>query len=160
MSFYVNDRNIILGISPRYLLITKFTIIKQCNCRTFTAFVLPIIDYCNSMRFDFTHDIISQLQRIQNYVTGLNSRIAKSAKVITHKNHFIPFLSKLGSLTKYHVCATSVTAVLHHHMSLIRCRKSHYTMTTVAPVHTPCLFSIDPHSVRQHLVIASFLFSG
>ena len=39
-------------------------------------------------------------------------------------------------------------------MSLTFCRKSHHTL---APAHTPCLFSIDMHTVRQHLVIARFL---
>ena len=32
-----------------------------------SAFVLSRIDYCNSLLFDSTHDVISHLQRIQNY---------------------------------------------------------------------------------------------
>ena len=28
---------------------------------------------------------------------------------------------------------------------------------TLAPAHTPCLFSIDLHTVRQHMVIVHFL---
>ena len=51
----------------------------------------------------------------------------------------------------------TVTAVLLHHMSLICCIKSHCTPATLAPAHTPCLFSIDLHIVRQHLVIVHFL---
>ena len=47
--------------------------------------------------------------------------------------------------------------MLHHHMSLTCCRKSHHTPATLAPAHTPCLFSIVLHTVRQHLVIAHFL---
>ena len=35
---------------------------------------------------------------------------------------------------------------MHHHMSFICCRKSHHTTATLAPAHTPCLFSIDLHS--------------
>ena len=38
---------------------------------------------------------------------------------------------------------TTATAVLHYHMSLTCGRKSHRTPTTLAPDHTPCLFSID-----------------
>ena len=34
---------------------------------------------------------------------------------------------------------------------------SHLTPATLAPAHTPCLFSIDLYTVRQHLVIACFL---
>ena len=37
------------------------------------------------------------------------------------------------------------------------CIKSHCTPATLAPAHTPCLFSIDLHTVRQHLVIVHFL---
>ena len=44
-----------------------------------------------------------------------------------------------------------------HHMSLTCCIKSHCTPATLAPAHTPCLFSIDLHTVRQHLVIVHFL---
>ena len=43
------------------------------------------------------------------------------------------------------------------HMSLTCCIKSHCTPATLAPAHTPCLFSIDLHTVRQHLVIVHFL---
>ena len=49
------------------------------------------------------------------------------------------------------------TILLHHHMSLTCCIKSHCTPATLAPAHTPCLFSIDLHTVRQHLVIVHFL---
>ena len=42
-------------------------------------------------------------------------------------------------------------------MSLTCCMKSHCTPATLAPAHTPCLFSIDLHTVRQHLVIVHFL---
>ena len=35
--------------------------------------------------------------------------------------------------------------------------KSHRTPATLVPAHTPCLFSIDLHAVRQHLVIVRFL---
>ena len=44
-----------------------------------------------------------------------------------------------------------------HSMSLTCCIKSHCTPVTLAPAHTPCLFSIDLHTVGQHLVIVHFL---
>ena len=43
------------------------------------------------------------------------------------------------------------------HMSLTCCIKSHCIPATLAPAHTPCLFSIDLYTVRQHLVIVHFL---
>ena len=45
-------------------------------------------------------------------------------------------------------------------MSLTCCIKSHCTPATLAPAHTPCHFSIDLHTVRQHLVIVHFLLLG
>ena len=63
----------------------------------------------------------------------------------------------IALITFHKVCATTVTAVLHHHMSLTCCIKCHCTPATLAPAHTPCLFSIDLHTVRQHLVIVHFL---
>ena len=45
---------------------------------------------------------------------------------------------------------------LHHHISLICCKECHHTPATLAPAHTPCLFSIYLHTVRQHFEIASF----
>ena len=35
--------------------------------------------------------------------------------------------------------------------------ESHHTQATLAPTHTPCLFSIHLHTVRQHLVNTHFL---
>ena len=55
------------------------------------------------------------------------------------------------------VCATTATAVLHHHMSLTCCIDSHCTPAALAQAHTTCLFAIDLHTVRQHLVIVHFL---
>ena len=65
--------------------------------------------------------------------------------------HWLPV--KVRSTLKWLVCATTATAVLHHHISLTCCIESHCTPATLAPAHTPCLFSIDLHTVRQHLVI-------
>ena len=44
----------------------------------------------------------------------------------------------------------------HHHMSLACCRESHHTHTTLTPPHTTSLFSIDLHTVRQHLLVTHF----
>ena len=38
--------------------------------------------------------------------------------------------------------------------------KIHHAPATLAPAHAPCLFSIDLHTVRQHLVIARFFASS
>ena len=52
----------------------------------------------------------------------------------------------------YHYNSSTVPSI-----SVICCQKRHHTPTTLAPAHTPCLFSVDLLTVRQHLVIAHFL---
>ena len=131
-----------------------------------SAFVLSRIDYCNSLLFGSTHDVTSHLQRIQNYAAQVILRLPMSSSITIHLKslHWLPV--KLRSTYKiaclcYHCHSSTapsyVTAVLHHHMSLTCCIKSHCTTATLAPAHTPCLFSIDLHAVRQHLVIVHFL---
>ena len=108
------------------------------------------IDYCSSLLFGSTHDVIFHLQRIQNYV----------ARVIFR----LPILSSIATLLKslylLPVKARSTYKIpclcYHYHMSLTLCRKSHQTPTTLAPAHAPCLFSMYQHTVRQHLVIVRF----
>ena len=122
-----------------------------------SAFLLPIIDYCNSLLFGTTHDVTSHLQRMQNYATPAILRLPKSSNVTTHLKslHWLPV--KVRSTYKIACLCYHCHIVLHHHMSLTCCRKSHHTPATLTPAHTPCLFSIDLHTVRQHLVIAHFL---
>ena len=117
-----------------------------------SAFVLSRIDYCNSLMFCSTHDVTPHLQRIQNYTARVILRLPKSYSITIHLKslHWLPVK----------VRSTYKIACLCYHchiMSLICCIKSHYTPATLAPAHTRCLFSIDLHTVRQHLVIVHFL---
>ena len=122
-----------------------------------SAFVLSRIDYCNSLLFSSTHDVTSHMQRIQNYAARVILRLPKSSSITIHLKslHWLPV--KVRSTYKIAFCATTATAVLHHHMSLACCIESHCTPATLAPAHTPCLFSIDLPTVRHHLVIVHFL---
>ena len=49
-----------------------------------SAFVLPIIDYCNSLLFGSTHDVTPHLQRTQNYAARVILRLPKSSSITTH----------------------------------------------------------------------------
>ena len=122
-----------------------------------SAFVLSRIDYCNSLLFGSTHDVTSHLQRIQNYAARVIMRLPMSSSITIHLKslHWLPV--KARSTYKIADCATTVTAVLHHHMSLTCCIKNHCTPATLAPALSPCLFSIDLHTVRQHLVIVHII---
>ena len=44
-----------------------------------SAFVLSRIDYCSSLLFGSTHDVTSNLQRIQNYAARVILRLLKSS---------------------------------------------------------------------------------
>ena len=123
-----------------------------------SAFVLSRIDYCNSLLFGSTHDVTSHLQRKQNYAARVILRLPKSSSITIHLKslHWLPV--KVRSTYKiaclcYHCHSSTapsyVTGMLH--------RNPLHT-ATLAPTHTPCLFSIDLHTVRQHLVIVHFLF--
>ena len=122
-----------------------------------SAFALSRIDYCNSLLFGSTHDVTSHLQRMKNYAARVIFRLQKSSNIVIYLRslHWLPV--KVEANTKWLVCDTSVTAVLHHHMSLTSCRKSHHIPATLAPAHAACLFSIDLHTVRRLSVAARFL---
>ena len=121
-----------------------------------SAFVLSRIDYCNSLLFGSTHDVTSHLQRILNYAARAILRLPKSSSITIHLKslHWLPV--KVRSTYKiaclcYHCHSSTapsyVTGMLH--------RKPLHTRNTRS-AHTPCLFSIDLHTVWQHLVIVHF----
>ena len=105
-----------------------------------SAFVLSRIDYCNSLLFGSTHDVTSHFQRIQNYAARVILRLPMSSSITIHLKslHWLPVKvrSKIACLC-YHCHSSTapsyVTGMLH---------------CTLAPAHTPCLFSIDLHTVK------------
>ena len=122
-----------------------------------SSFALYIIDYCNSLLFGSTHDVTSQLQRIQNYAGRVFLRLPKSASITIHliSLHWLPL--KVRSTYKiaclcFHCHSSTVPLYV---ADMLRKKPSH--TATLAPAHTPCLFSIDLHIIRQHLVIVHFL---
>ena len=102
----------------------------------------------------------SHLQRIQDYAARVILRLPRSSSITTHLKslHWLPV--KVRSTYKNACLCYHCHSVLHHHMSLSCCIKSHRTPATLAPAHTPCLFSIDVNTVRQHLVIVHFFASS
>ena len=118
--------------------------------------VLSRIDYCSSLLFGSTHDVTSHLQRIQNYAARVILRLPKSSSITTHLKSFHWLPVKVRSTYKiaclcYHrhdsTAPSNVANMLH----------SHRTPASLLPAHTPCLFSIDQHTVRQYLVIVHII---
>ena len=132
----------------------------QTNTATATlvsAFVLSRIDYCNSLLFGSAHDVTSHLQRIQSYAARVILRLPKSSSITTHLKslHWLPV--KVRSTYKiaclcYHCHSSTLPSYV---IDMLHEKPLH--TATLAPAHAPCLFSIDLHTVRQHLVIAHFL---
>ena len=122
-----------------------------------SAFVLSRIDYCASLLFGSTHDVISHLQRIQNYAARVILCLQKSSSITTHLKslHWLPVKArstyKIACLCYHCYSRTAPSYVADMRI------KIHHTPATLAPAHTPCLFSVDLHTVRQHLVIVHFL---
>ena len=122
-----------------------------------SAFVLSRIDYCNSLLFGSTHYVISHLQRIQNYAARVILRLPMSSSITIHLKslHWLPV--KVRSTYKiaclcYHCHSSTAPSYV---ADMLHKKPSH--IASLAPAHTPCLFSIDLHTVRQHLVIVHFL---
>ena len=57
-----------------------------------SAFVLSRIDYCNSLLFGSTNDVISHLQRIQSYAARVILHLHKSSNIATYLKslHWLP----------------------------------------------------------------------
>ena len=91
----------------------------------------------------------SHLQRMQNYAAGVILRISESSSISIFK------MKKARSTYKI-VCATTATAVLHYHMSLTCCRKSHRTRSSS---HTMPLLHRPAHS-KATLADRSFSFAS
>ena len=121
--------------------------------------VLSRIDYCSSLLFGSTRDVTSHLQRIQNYAARVILRLSKSSSTTTHLKslHWLPVNVRstysISCLCYYFHSSTapSYFADMLH--------KIHHTPAIFAPAHTPCLFSIDLHTVH-HSGDRSFSFAS
>ena len=79
-----------------------------------SAFTLSRIDYCNSLLFGSTHDVTSNLQRMQNYAVRVILRLPMSSdipmEVASSRPDYLPTLSaakttKLSLLVKHQILA-------------------------------------------------------
>ena len=95
---------------------------------------------------------LRRLSSIRRFPTSSATATLVSTFVLSR----IDYCNSLQFGSTHDVKCHLTTAVLRHNMSLTCCGKSHHTSATLAPAHTPCLSSIDLHTVRQHLLIARF----
>ena len=113
-----------------------------------SAFALSRIDYCDSLLFGSTHDVTSNLQRIQNYDARIILRLPKSSSITIHLKllHWLPV--KVRSTYKiaclcYHchisIAPSYVTDMLH--------KKSSHTRNTRSSSCTMPLLNRPAHSM-------------
>ena len=125
-----------------------------------SAFVWSRIDYCNSLLFGSTHDVTSNLQRIQNYAARVILRLPKSSSIAIHFKslHWLPVkarsTNKIACLC-YHCHSstgpTYVTDMLH--------RKPLHTRNTRSSSNTMPLLNRPAHS-KATLGDRSFTFAS
>ena len=102
-----------------------------------------ILHFLKLVNFQFTPSHLSQSSKPSNITTHLNSHHLLPVKVRS--------TYKIACLC-YHCYSSTAPSYVTEML-----QKSHRTPATLAPAHTPCLFSIDLHTVRQHLVIVHSL---
>ena len=125
-----------------------------------SAFDLSRIDYCSSLLFGSTHDVTSHLQRIQNYAARVILRLPMSSRITIHLKSLHWLHVKVSSTYKIaSLCYHCHSSTAPSHVADMLYKKPFHT-ATLAPAHTPCIFSIDLHTVWQHLVIVHFLASS
>ena len=130
-----------------------------------SAFVLSRIYYCNSLLFGSTHDVISRLQRIQNYAARVILRLPKSSSITIHLKslHWLPV--KVRSTYKivclcYHChssTAPSYVSDMLHRKPLHR--KPLHTRNTRSSSYTMPLLNRPAHS-KATLGDRSFSFAS
>ena len=112
-----------------------------------SAFALSRIDYNNSLLLGSTHDVISHLQRIQNYAVRVILRLPMSPNITTHLKSLNWFPVKVRSTYKierlcyrcYSCTAPSYVADMLQKKQLHTCntRSSSYTIPLLnRPAHT------------------------
>ena len=132
-----------------------------------SAFVLSRIYYCNTLLFGSTHDVTSNLQRIQNYAARVILRLPMSSSITIHFKslHWLPV--KVRSTYKiaclcYHchsgTAPSYVTDMLHKKPLHTRnTRSSSYTMPLLnRPAHSKA--TLGDRSFLLLLLLSGTLF--
>ena len=120
-----------------------------------SAVVLSRIDYCSPLLFCSTHDVTSNLQRIQNYAARVILRLPRSSSITIHLKllHWLPV--KVRSTYKIAcLCCHCHSSTAPSYVTDMLHRKPLHTRNTRSSSYTMPLLN---RPVRQHLVIVHFL---
>ena len=125
-----------------------------------STFVLSRIDYCSSLLFDYTHDVKSHLQRIQNYAAQVILRLQKSSNIATHLKslHWLPV--KVRSTYKIACyCCQCHSSTAPSYVACMLQKKPSHTHNTRSSSYTMPLLNRPAHS-KATLGDRSFSFAS
>ena len=114
-----------------------------------SAFALSRIDYCNSLLFGSTHDVIFHLQGIQNYAARVILRLPKSSDKTTHLKSLHWLLVKVSTYKIACLCYHCHSCTAPSYVTDMQQKKPSHTRNTRSSSYTMPL-SIDLHTVRGY----------
>ena len=125
-----------------------------------SAFVLSRIDYCNSLLLGSTHDVTSNLQRIQNYAARVVLRLPKSSSITTHLKslHWLPVKVR-GTYKMACLCYHCHSSTAPSYVADMLHREPLHTRNTRSSSYTMPLLNRPAHS-KATLGDRSFSFAS
>ena len=125
-----------------------------------SAFVLSRIDYCNSLLFGSTHDVISHLQRKQNYAARAILRLLMSSSITPHLRplHWLPVKVRSTFKTAC-LCYHCHSSTAQSYVADMQLKKSSHTRNTRSKSCTMPLLNRPAHS-KATLGDRSFSFAS
>ena len=125
-----------------------------------SAFALSRIDYCNSLLFGSTHDVTSNLQRIQNYAARVILRLPKSSSTTTHLRslHWLPVKARSTHKIAY-LCYHCHSNTAPSYVADMQQKKPSHTRNTRSSSYTMPLLNRPAHS-KATLGDRSFSFAS
>ena len=116
-----------------------------------SAFVFSRIEYCSSLLFGSTYDVISHLQRILNYAARVIFRIPKSSNIGIHLNSLNWLPVKIRSTYKIAcLCYHYHSSTAPSHVADMLQKKPSHTDNTRSSSYTMPLLNRPAHSKATH----------
>ena len=144
MNAHVSNIALTCYFELRHLASIRRFLTSTATATLVSAFVLPRIDYCNSLLFGSYHDVTSHLQRMQNYAARVILRLPKSSSITTRLKslHWLPV--KVRSTYKiaclgYHCHSSTALSYVANmlHKKPSHTRNTHTSLYTMPRLNRP-----------------------
>ena len=125
-----------------------------------SAFVLPRIDFCNSLLLGSTHDVTPHVEQTMNYAARVILRFQKSSNITTHLKSLHWLLDKVRSTYKiYCLCYHCHSSTAPSYVTVMLQKKPSHTRNTRSSSYTMPLLKRPAHS-KAELRDRSFSFTS